>query len=178
MAIRRHTDETVSSGRPRLDSILYHPHVYSAPWNSRLFDQNGCPITRGGRCRICVSHLKESLVLSWQSSTYGDYYFTAWGLVLTLLGTFLAALKTVATNLIQTGGGGRLKLVSLTSIICSTYDAEFSSIHLIYLCGCPHSLLFNVWYMAGTLASLIVFDNTELPKWPKRKPSRCWLTEW
>lgn len=44
--------------------------------------------------------------------TYGDYYFTAWGLVLTLLGTFLAALKTVATNLIQTGGGGRLKLVS------------------------------------------------------------------
>ncbi|KAI9638239.1 TPT-domain-containing protein [Dioszegia hungarica] len=43
-------------------------------------------------------------------ATYGDYYFTAWGLVLTLLGTFLAALKTVATNLIQTGGGGRLKL--------------------------------------------------------------------
>lgn len=43
--------------------------------------------------------------------TYGDYYFTAWGLILTLLGTFLAALKTVVTNLIQTGGGGRLKLV-------------------------------------------------------------------
>ncbi|WVO16811.1 hypothetical protein L204_104497 [Cryptococcus depauperatus] len=43
-------------------------------------------------------------------ATYGDYYFTAWGLVLTLLGTFLAALKTVVTNLIQTGGGGRLKL--------------------------------------------------------------------
>ena len=44
--------------------------------------------------------------------TYGDYYFTAWGLILTLLGTFLAALKTVVTNVIQTGGGGRLKLVS------------------------------------------------------------------
>lgn len=43
-------------------------------------------------------------------ATYGDYYFTAWGLVLTLLGTFLAALKTVVTNVIQTGGGGRLKL--------------------------------------------------------------------
>lgn len=42
--------------------------------------------------------------------TYGDYYFTAWGLVLTLLGTFLAALKTVVTNIIQTGGNGRLKL--------------------------------------------------------------------
>lgn len=45
-------------------------------------------------------------------STYGDYYFTAWGLILTLLGTFLAAFKTVITNVIQTGGGGRLKLVS------------------------------------------------------------------
>ncbi|KAJ9107161.1 hypothetical protein QFC19_002821 [Naganishia cerealis] len=43
-------------------------------------------------------------------ATYGDYYFTAWGLILTLLGTFLAALKTVITNVIQTGGGGRLKL--------------------------------------------------------------------
>lgn len=43
-------------------------------------------------------------------ATYGDYYFTTWGLVLTLLGTFLAALKTVVTNVIQTGGGGRLKL--------------------------------------------------------------------
>ncbi|BEJ12457.1 hypothetical protein CspHIS471_0209170 [Cutaneotrichosporon sp. HIS471] len=43
-------------------------------------------------------------------ATYGDYYFTTWGLILTLLGTFLAALKTVVTNLIQTGAGGRLKL--------------------------------------------------------------------
>lgn len=45
-------------------------------------------------------------------STYGDYYFTGWGLIVTLLGTFLAALKTVTTNVLQTGGGGRLKLVS------------------------------------------------------------------
>ncbi|KZP22201.1 TPT-domain-containing protein [Athelia psychrophila] len=34
-------------------------------------------------------------------ATYGDYYFTTWGLLLTLLGTFLAALKTVFTNVIQ-----------------------------------------------------------------------------
>lgn len=43
-------------------------------------------------------------------ATYGDYYFTTWGLILTLLGTFLAAFKTVITNVIQTGGGGRLRL--------------------------------------------------------------------
>lgn len=34
-------------------------------------------------------------------STYGDYYFTAWGLCLTLFGTFLAALKTIYTNVLQ-----------------------------------------------------------------------------
>ena len=36
-------------------------------------------------------------------TTYGDYYFTYWGLVLTLFGTLLASLKTVVTNLLQNG---------------------------------------------------------------------------
>lgn len=36
-------------------------------------------------------------------ATYGDYYFSMPGLLLTLLGTLLAALKTVATHLLQTG---------------------------------------------------------------------------
>ncbi|KAG8969719.1 UAA transporter [Tulasnella sp. 425] len=35
-------------------------------------------------------------------ATYGDYSFTAWGFILTLLGTFLAALKTVLTSILQT----------------------------------------------------------------------------
>ncbi|KAF8462474.1 triose-phosphate transporter family-domain-containing protein [Gautieria morchelliformis] len=34
-------------------------------------------------------------------ATYGDYYFTLPGLLLTLLGTVLAALKTIATNALQ-----------------------------------------------------------------------------
>ncbi|KAF8222523.1 hypothetical protein L208DRAFT_1226212, partial [Tricholoma matsutake] len=33
--------------------------------------------------------------------TYGDYYFTPWGFFLTLLGTTLAALKTIYTNMLQ-----------------------------------------------------------------------------
>lgn len=40
-------------------------------------------------------------------STYGDYGWTNWGLFLTLLGTLLAALKTVVTNMMLVG---RLKL--------------------------------------------------------------------
>ncbi|KAI0705474.1 triose-phosphate transporter family-domain-containing protein [Earliella scabrosa] len=34
-------------------------------------------------------------------ATYGDYYFTPLGFLLTLLGTFLAALKTIYTNILQ-----------------------------------------------------------------------------
>lgn len=34
-------------------------------------------------------------------ATYGDYYFTPWGFFLTLLGTTLAALKTIYTNVLQ-----------------------------------------------------------------------------
>lgn len=36
-------------------------------------------------------------------TTYGDYYFTYWGLILTLFGTLLASLKTVVTNILQSG---------------------------------------------------------------------------
>ncbi|KAJ7594395.1 TPT-domain-containing protein [Mycena floridula] len=34
-------------------------------------------------------------------ATYGDYYFTPWGFFLTFLGTVLAALKTILTNVMQ-----------------------------------------------------------------------------
>ncbi|KAH9823072.1 triose-phosphate transporter family-domain-containing protein [Melampsora americana] len=47
-------------------------------------------------------------------STYGDYGWTTWGLVLTLLGTILASLKTVITNLIQVG---KLKLNPLDLLL-------------------------------------------------------------
>ncbi|KAK6342773.1 UAA transporter [Orbilia javanica] len=42
-------------------------------------------------------------------ATAGDYYFTPLGFFLTLLGAFLAALKTVVTNKVQTG---RLRLTA------------------------------------------------------------------
>jgi len=47
-------------------------------------------------------------------ATYGDYYFTTWGLILTLFGTLLAALKGIITNRIQVG---RLKLHPLDLLI-------------------------------------------------------------
>ncbi|GAA94562.1 uncharacterized protein L969DRAFT_73900 [Mixia osmundae IAM 14324] len=47
-------------------------------------------------------------------ATYGDYSFTAWGFILTLLGTVLAAMKTIVTNLILVG---RLKLHPLDLLL-------------------------------------------------------------
>lgn len=45
-------------------------------------------------------------------STYGDYYFTNWGFTLTLVGTVLAALKTIITYKIQTAPPVRQPLKS------------------------------------------------------------------
>ena len=45
---------------------------------------------------------------------YGDYYFTYWGLILTLIGAVLAALKTIMTNMILVG---RLKLHPLDLLL-------------------------------------------------------------
>lgn len=54
------------------------------------------------------------VVLGVALATYGDYDFTAWGLILTLIGALLAALKTIVTNRIQVG---RLKLHPLDLLI-------------------------------------------------------------
>ncbi|KAF4631336.1 hypothetical protein G7Y89_g6793 [Cudoniella acicularis] len=43
------------------------------------------------------------IVLGVGLATYGDYYFTVIGFILTLLGVVLAAVKTVVTNRIMTG---------------------------------------------------------------------------
>ena len=43
------------------------------------------------------------VVLGVAFATYGDYYYSLPGLLLTLLGTLLAALKTIATNALQAG---------------------------------------------------------------------------
>lgn len=88
--------------------------VYSSRGNSQSSSSSACyPSSPASDSRKRLSSLPPEATanLVCGGRTYGDYYFTAWGLILTLLGTFLAALKTVITNVIQTGGGGRLKLV-------------------------------------------------------------------
>jgi len=104
----------VPPSRPSFHTTLHHPHLHRHPSNSVQHDEACLAVTHRRGCWLCVSSPYQILVQSelMMDRTYGDYYFTAWGLILTLLGTALAAMKTVVTNLIQTGGGGRLKLVS------------------------------------------------------------------
>lgn len=68
-------------------------------------------------------------------ATYGDYYFTGWGLIVTLLGTFLAALKTVTTNVLQTGGGGRLRLHPLDLLMRMSPLAFVQCVFYGYMSG-------------------------------------------
>lgn len=51
--------------------------------------------------RVSISTLLGFYKSSCNFRTYGDYYFSTWGFLLTVFGTFLAALKTVFTNVLQ-----------------------------------------------------------------------------
>ncbi|KAF8456166.1 triose-phosphate transporter family-domain-containing protein [Terfezia claveryi] len=70
-------------------------------------------------------------------ATAGDYYFTALGFTLTLLGAFLAALKTVVTNQIQTG---RLRLSPLELLHRMSPLAFIQTLLYAYLTGELESL--------------------------------------
>lgn len=78
-------------------------------------------------------------------ATYGDYYFTTWGLVLTLFGTLLAALKTLVTNRIQVG---RLKLDPLDLLI------RMSPLAFV-------QCVFCAWY-SGELEKVRAYGATEM----------------
>ncbi|KIP09945.1 hypothetical protein PHLGIDRAFT_66705 [Phlebiopsis gigantea 11061_1 CR5-6] len=54
--------------------------------------------TRVSRDRL---HALLPVIFGVALATYGDYYCTRWGFFLTLLGTFLAALKTIYTSALQ-----------------------------------------------------------------------------
>jgi len=66
-----------------------------------------------------------SVMLGVALATYGDYYFTLWGLILTLLGTFLAALKTIYTNVLQSTSP------SATTLSNSKPKSMFATLRLI-----------------------------------------------
>jgi hypothetical protein len=58
------------------------------------------PVVAGvGLACVLSLHLGDPLLNAFHS-TYGDYYYTCWGFVLTLLGAFLAAFKSVVTQIL------------------------------------------------------------------------------
>ncbi|ORY02232.1 hypothetical protein K493DRAFT_328650 [Basidiobolus meristosporus CBS 931.73] len=81
-------------------------------------------------------------------ATFGDYYFTGMGFFLTILGTLLAAIKTVVTNKVQTSG---LKLHPL--------DLLYRMSPL----ACMQTIMYA--YMTGELEAVSIFVRTEM-SWP------------
>ncbi|KAK9370253.1 triose-phosphate transporter family-domain-containing protein [Lipomyces kononenkoae] len=84
-------------------------------------------------------------------ATAGDYYFTPMGFILTLLGAFLAALKTVATNRVQTG---RLRLSPLELLFRMSPLAFIQCLIYAYFTGEIASLQ-DYWH--GSMTSNMLF---------------------
>ena len=72
------------------------------------------------------------IVLGVGLATYGDYYFTPTGFLLTLLGVVLAAIKTVVTNRVMTGS---LKLSPLEVLFRMSPLAFIQALIYSYVSG-------------------------------------------
>lgn len=75
-------------------------------------------------------------------ATFGDYYFTLIGFLLTLLGVFLAAIKTVATNRLMTGS---LALSAMEVLFRMTPLAAIQCLFYAFAGGELHALR-DTWY--------------------------------
>jgi drug/metabolite transporter (DMT)-like permease len=89
-------------------------------------------------------------------ATAGDYYFTAIGFILTLLGAFLAALKTVVTNRIQTSG---LKLMPLELLYRMSPLAFLQTLVYAYFAGELSSAQIYVAEQMGRREFIILLTN-------------------
>ena len=88
------------------------------------------------------------IILGVALATYGDYYFTPLGFVLTLLGVILAALKTIASNRLMTG---TLALPALEILLRMSPLAALQS--LLYSISSGESHDFVALVQAGQLTS-------------------------
>ncbi|KAF8186359.1 triose-phosphate transporter family-domain-containing protein [Pholiota molesta] len=87
----------VSNASLRLVTVPFHQVVRaSTPFFTIMF----AAVLLGRRCSRRKLLSLIPVVAGVGFATYGDYYFTAFGFFLTLLGTLLAALKTTLTNVI------------------------------------------------------------------------------
>ena len=78
--------------------------------------------------------------------TYGDYYFTAIGFTLTLLGVVLSAFKTVMSNRIMTGS---LALPALEILLRMSPLAAVQS--FLYAVATGEASAFSAWVAQGNL---------------------------
>jgi hypothetical protein len=97
----------VSSSGPSSNTNIHNCVVCIITWQAKQPGKVGIAYTCHRRSWAGVSFPHSDTIsvihdIIFPTSTYGDYYFTVWGFVLTLLGTFLAALKTIFTHILQT----------------------------------------------------------------------------
>ncbi|PPQ77924.1 hypothetical protein CVT25_015399 [Psilocybe cyanescens] len=87
----------VSNASLRLVTVPFHQVVRAS---TPFFTITFAAALLGKRCSKKKLLSLVPVVIGVGFATYGDYYFTAFGFFLTLLGTVLASLKTILTNVI------------------------------------------------------------------------------
>lgn len=131
------------------DSLLVRPQIHQVVRaTSPLFTMFLAYILTGTSISLPKLLSLLPIVFGVVIATYGDYYFTLWGLILTLFGTLLAALKTVITNILQSGSRRRLTISNPSS---STKAHQPLKLHPLDLLGRMSPLAFIQCVIYGWL---------------------------
>jgi len=139
-------------------SLTSSSSLVSVPFHQIL--RSTCPIFTVLIYRIIFSrqyHRKTYLsliptIIGVALATYGDYYYTRLGFLLTLLGVVLAAVKTVTSNRLMTGS---LKLPPLEILLRMSPLAAMQSLMLARATGELHA--FSSYVSAGKLTMTVLF---------------------
>ena len=106
------------------------------------------------------------IILGVALATYGDYHFTAWGLCLTLLGTFLAALKGILTHVLQTRSIAASTSISVSVTGMKIDPTNFKSTQKLH----PLDLLLRM--------SPLAFLQCVLYAWLSGELAQVWEYRW
>lgn len=126
-----------------LQKLTSHSALVSVPFHQVL--RSTCPVATILIYRVVYqrSYSKATylsmipLIVGVGLATFGDYYFTLIGFLLTLLGVFLAAIKTVATNRLMTGSLALsamevlFRMTPLAAVQCLFYSFASGELHIL-----------------------------------------------
>ncbi|KAJ6613596.1 triose-phosphate transporter family-domain-containing protein [Mycena sp. CBHHK59/15] len=152
----------VSNVSLQLVTVPFHQVVRAA---TPIFTIVFSALLFGSQCSRTKKMSLIPVVMGVGLATFGDYYFTRAGFLLTLLGTVLAAFKTILTNVLQTPTSPPTPSEKSTLIFPSVFQRPYFSnpLDLLFFLS-PFAFIQCIFlaYSTGELARVSHYSSREM----------------